>query len=122
MMWTFNRTFETIESEHSQNQGETTPREELMWKAYNETLLENSKSFPTMIALNRSDDKQDYNATIQSIKKFFNARKINQTRVYYEFVNKFYSDFEHRTIKGSYSKLEKIYKKIRSEFFKFKIR
>lgn len=126
MMWTFNATMEKLEQqideEKEEDEKKKSNRENLLWKAYNQTLLENSKSFPSMIALNRSDAQQDFNATLKTIINYFNTKKINQTKVYYDFVNKFYSDFEHRTIKGGYSKFEKIYKKLRSEFYRFKLR
>jgi len=122
MMITYNRTIEELEKERSSSLKDQQARDELIWTAYNQTLLENSKKFHTMIALNRSDPQQDLNASIQSIFKYFGDKKLNQTKVYYDFVNQFYSDFEHKTVRAGYSKFYKFYRKLRSEMLRFKQR
>lgn len=122
MMWTYNRTIADLEKESTNPTDDQKLKDELMWLAYNRTLIENSKTFLNMIALNRTDTQQDLEASIQSIVSFFAEKKLNQTKVYYEFVNHFYSDFEHKTIRASHSQFYKIYRKLRSEYLRFKQR
>ena len=121
-MWTYNRTMIELEKQRPESVGDAKLRDELVWIAYNQTLLENSKTFQNMISLNRTDPEQDLNATLQSIIRYFTEKKINSTKVYYEFVDHFYKDFDHKTVRASYSKVYKIYRKVRSEVMRFKQR
>lgn len=124
MMWTYNRTYEALKLERGDPGDDKKMRERLVWAAYNETLVENSKTFHTMMALNRSnsEDEQALKERIEKILVFFGEKKLNMTKVYYDFVDQFYANFEKKTIKSEYSRAYKIYRKLRSDFLRFKQR
>ena len=115
MFQTFNRTFETLKKSK-----EIIEEAELLWKAYNKTLIINSKNFYQMIAKNESNIKQDLEKDIANIISYINEKKLNNTMIYHSFVNQFYINFNDRQVKAKYSFIYKNYRKLLSVLIRFK--
>lgn len=96
--------------------------QELIWQAYNITLIENSKKFLYMIAFNESDTNQDVQAEIKNIQKLFSEKNLNRTIVYEAFVDQFYDTFNDKIIKTKENVFVKFFNKILKNFLRFKQR
>lgn len=96
--------------------------EDLIWKAYNLTLIENSKNFLHMITYNESDPNQDVNKDMGETINLFKARKLNNTIIYNTFVNQFYETFYNNNFKQKIGFFEKYYKKLISNLLRYKQR
>lgn len=124
-MFFYNQTYQKLIDDKLQENPENTIEtilndEELIWKAYNQTLMENSKKFLKMISLNRSDESnQIVDESIQNVLKVFNDRNYNQTKIYYDFVRQFYNHFEHKIVGSSQSLLVKLQKKFTTDLRRF---
>lgn len=112
----YNTTFDELKTDGKDASSE----ENLVWKAYNLTLIENSKKFLHMIALNESIQNQDLNSDIKKIVDYFEEKKLNKTTVYHNFVDQFYSNFNTKVVKVKQSNLYKFYRKFLSNILRFK--
>ncbi|CAF0800127.1 unnamed protein product [Brachionus calyciflorus] len=93
---------------------------ELIWKAYNQTLIENSKNFYEMIARNNSNQEQNLEQDVKNVLNYLNEKKLNRTMIYTNFVNEFYTKFNDKIVKSKYSFAYKNYRKLLSVFIRFK--
>lgn len=115
MMRIYNEKLGNLTNENEQS-------EDLIWKAYNLTLIENSKNFLHMITYNESDPNQDVNKDMGETINLFKARKLNNTIIYNTFVNQFYETFYNNNFKQKIGFFEKYYKKLISNLLRYKQR
>lgn len=115
MFQTFNKTYVGL-----QNLKEFKDESELLWKAYNKTLIINSKNFFEMIVKNESNSRQDLKKDIANIFSYLKEKKLNNTMIYHSFVNQFYTNFNDKMIKAKYGFFYKNYRKLLSVLIRFR--
>jgi hypothetical protein len=110
MMRTFNETLESLRSSEKVETDLENDKDFLKMKAYNMTLIENSKHFLRMLTnqeekteslpgLNTvNEDRVNKTDLVSQLKKVFEEKSLNKNAVYKKFVNQFSAKFDEKML------------------------
>ena len=122
-MWKkYNQTLNTLKDEEIQITNDGSVASSLVWKAYNLTLIENSKNFLHMITYNESNLEQDLQKDMNETLQIFASNNFNRTLIYNTFVMQFSENFNQNIDKSQQNFLNKNYKKLVNNLMRFKQR
>ena len=122
-MWKkYNQTLNTLKDEEIQITSDGSVASSLVWKAYNLTLIENSKNFLHMITYNESNLEQDLQKDMNETLQIFASNNFNRTLIYNTFVMQFSENFNQNIDKSQQTFLNKNYKKLVNNLMRFKQR
>ena len=129
MMKTFNRTLNELKLNNEEN---LLSESDLKLKAFNLTLIENSKTFFKMLT-NKDEENEEknrflnenYNNTeeIKQLKELFEKKGLNKNSVYKQFVHQFSNKFDEKVLDVENTiKNTKAYKRLMANVLRFKQR
>ncbi len=132
MMHTYNKTKANLVRHMEADEIYEEDGEEIRERAFNLTLIENSKSFLKMLTFNSSSSSSDnkksiFNLTeeINNLKQFLKSKNIDKHVIYKQFVSQFSNKFDEKILDSDAKKSfknSKTYKRFLANLARFKQR
>jgi hypothetical protein len=106
MMRTFNETLASLRSNEEIEVDLENDEEFLKMKAYNMTLIENSKHFLKMLTHQEEQTENNSNNTdlVDKLKRVFEEKKLNKNAIYKKFVSQFSNKFDEQVLNSGRDK------------------